>query len=140
MNPNLNPNPLISLCPNQILLWTFTLSCLCWVHWHIVIEKWCIRNIFFIQFQNTTIQYLINIFLQLNNTYFNLFSMCVIIDLCTQFLLDLKRILSDYLCLSYILSHPKFTVLYLWLIISNNVILKFTRLWFFSMRYPSVWH
>ena len=26
---------------------------------------------------------------------------------CTQFSLDLKRILSDYLCLSYILSHPK---------------------------------
>ena len=64
-------------------------------------------------------------------------SMCVIIELDSQSFVRFEKVLyySDYSCLSYILSYPKFMFLYLWLIISDNIIRQFTRLLFFSIQY-----
>ena len=63
--------------------------------------------------------------------------MCVIIELDSQSFVRFEKVLyySDYSCLSYILSYPKFMFLYLWLIISDNIIRQFTRLLFFSIQY-----
>ena len=64
-------------------------------------------------------------------------SMCVIIELDSQSFVRFEKVLhySDYSCLSYILSYPKFMFLFLWLIISDNIIRQFTRLLFFSIQY-----